>query len=286
MNEDQGENKAGEDQAAQGAAESEPTEERSRMDAAKAFFRAMNAGGDASPADYGMGQPAAPAASSSGPCRSCEALSSQLGDAEKRASDAESHYKRMAADFENYRRRIDREREEFQAIGIQKVVETLLPALDDMDRAVSSLNAELPAEKLLESLKLVYSRIGRSLEQLGVKMMAPVGEHFDPRYHEPVQEITTSDFPDGSVMQELRKGYTLNDKVIRPALVNVASNSGGNVQAESNDKSHGSSADILATDEEGGKVYDLSGFEDENIPAAIQENNEETPTTGNRVLDE
>lgn len=252
-----GEAEAGEPEESQG----EAAEGAARMDAAKAFFRALHAGGDAPAADAGLG--ASAPETSSGPCLNCQHLDKQLTEAEQRAGEAEGLYRRMAADFENYRKRVDREREEFQAAGVQKAVESLLPALDDMDRAQSSLNPETPADKLIESLSLVFNRINRCLEQMGVKSFACVGEHFDPKFHEPVQEVETTEFPDGSVIHELRRGYKLNDRVIRPALVNVAANA-GSPAAEAAPQEEAGESEVKPgdSDESGQKVYDLSEFED------------------------
>ena len=255
-------------------------EAASRMDAAKAFFRALHAGGDAIGGDFGMGgaEPAtAPAQAATARCPSCERLSQQVRDSDQRATEAENGYKRMAADFENFRKRTEREREEFQAVGIQRVVEALLPAIDDIDRAQSTLTADMSPEKLFESLKLVFNRVSRCLEQVGIKPLTVIGESFDPKYHEPVQEIPTTEFPEGSVIQELRRGYTLNGRVIRPALVNVAA--GGepapetaarDLQGEEDGSGSGFSEEALTQvgaaseepeEKEPSKVYDLSEFE-------------------------
>jgi molecular chaperone GrpE len=150
-------------------------------------------------------------------------LNQRLKAAENIAEEADSLYRRMAADFENYRKRVDRERQEFRGLGLQQAVEALFPALDDLDRAQSGLSPQMSPEDLLQSIKLVFNRIRQSVEQMGLRPIEAVGEHFDPKFHEPVQKIETSEFPDGVVMEVLRKGYKLNDKVIRPALVNVAS---------------------------------------------------------------
>ncbi len=195
----------------------------SRMSDAKAFFRALNAGAESNPSEMEMktaesGMHAATA------CPSCEQLATEVQQLREKLGETDTHYKRMAADFENYRRRSDRDRQELETMGVKKMVEALMPALDDIDRAQMSLNDSMPADKILESLKVVFNSLGRCLDQAGIKAMEPVGQPFDPRLHEPVQQIETTEFPDGYVMQELRRGYVLGDKVVRPALVNVASN--------------------------------------------------------------
>lgn len=215
----------GSGQQAAGAASAQ----EGRMDAAKAFFRAMNAGADATPQDFGLnveqsndqGEEMGASEVAAGPCLNCSDLEQQLSDTEQKAKDIEQLYRRMAADFENYRKRIEREKEEYLSQGVRVAIEKLMPALDDLERAQVSLQGNLSPEKLLEGLRLVYGRIDRCLEQMGVKVIKALGEPFDPRWHEPVQEIE-SDHPEGHVAVELRRGYALNDKVIRPSLVNVS----------------------------------------------------------------
>jgi molecular chaperone GrpE len=206
-----------------------PEDRANRMNAAKAFYRAMYAGEEVAPDDFGInGAPAAaPAVAHTGPCPNCARLEAQAAEFEKQKNEAENFYKRIAADFENYRRRNDRERDEAQGLGIQKAIEQILPALDDMDRARTSLASVQDPKAILDSLNLVFTRFAKCLESTGVKQMEVIGEPFDPRFHEPVQEVETNEFADGAVMHELRRGYMLKDKVLRPALVNVASNPSG-----------------------------------------------------------
>jgi molecular chaperone GrpE len=209
-----------------GQASTPPEEEDrgARVDAAKAFFRAMYAGDDPPPQAGNFANAAPPETTTQTACRNCEGLEQSLRDTEARANEAEQLYKRMAADFENYRRRMERDRDEAVAIGVKKAAEAVTPALDDLDRAMQYLSADTPNDKLIESFKLVGGRMLACLEQLGLKPIEAVGQPFDPRFHEPVQQVETTEYPDGVVMQELRRGYLLGDRVVRPALVNVASN--------------------------------------------------------------
>lgn len=205
-----------------------PEERSTRMNAAKAFYRAMYAGEDVVPDDFGINfDRTARANEQQGPCQNCPRLEAQVADALQKKDELENLYKRMAADFENYRRRLEREREEFQLLGIQRASEALLPALDDLDRARSTLGNVTDVKSVVESLNLVYARFVKCLESIGVKQLEVLGEPFDPRIHEPVQQIQTNEFPDGAVMAELRRGYSFNNKTLRPALVNVADNASG-----------------------------------------------------------
>ncbi|MBS1957434.1 MAG: nucleotide exchange factor GrpE [Cyanobacteria bacterium SZAS-4] len=205
-----------------------PEDRANRMNAAKAFYRAMYAGEEVAPDDFGMNDGSAPRPQAhTGPCPNCARLEAQAAEFEKQKNEAENYYKRIAADFENYRRRLDRERDEFQGLGIQKAIEQILPALDDMDRAKTSLQAVTDPKAILDSLNLVFARFAKCLEATGVKQMEVIGEPFDPRLHEPVQEIESNEYADGAVIHELRRGYLYKDKVLRPALVNVTSNPSG-----------------------------------------------------------
>lgn len=216
---------------ASSAPQAEEEEDRNqRVDAAKAFFRAMYAG-EETPSTFGQPQgQAQPDTSTQTACRNCEAMEFSLKEAEQKQGEAEQLYKRMAADFENYRRRMERERDESISFGVKKAAEAIMPALDDLDRAMMYLNPDTPGEKLIESFKLVSTRILQCMEAVGLKPITAIGEPFDPKFHEPVQQIETTEFADGVVMGELRKGYMLHDRCVRPALVNVASNSSGVVQ--------------------------------------------------------
>ncbi len=191
----------------------------SRKDQAKAFYRSLYAGEAPNINDL---MPNATEASSSKVCASCEHLQGEVGDLEKKLADSQGLYKRMAADFENYRKRIDRERDEYRVLGVQRAIESILAAMDDFDRAKLTINPNMDISKIIDNINVVHNSFIRCFEALGVKPLDAVGQIFDPRLHEPVQEIPTNDHPDNSVIHELRKGYQLNDKIIRPALVNVA----------------------------------------------------------------
>ena len=214
-----------------------------RKNAAKAFYRALYSGEDVVPDDFGIGKNVEKTAGAAptGPCPNCARFEAEAKESEKKATENENFYKRIAADFENYRRRNDREREEAVGLGIQKAVESILPALDDLDRAKTSLATVTDTKAVIDSLNLVFARFTKCLDPLGVKPMEVLGEHFDPKFHEPVQEIPTKHYADGAVAQELRRGYMIRDKVIRPALVNVASNESGRDRATTGSSCSGSS---------------------------------------------
>ncbi|MBA3857835.1 MAG: nucleotide exchange factor GrpE [Cyanobacteria bacterium PR.3.49] len=194
-----------------------------RMSAAKAFYRAMYAGEDAAPEDFGidMGRPAGQGQSSAADQQRIRDLEQHVSELETKNAETETHMKRLAADFENYRRRTEKEREEFSANGALRAIEAILPALDDLDRAQQTLNVNMESKAILEAFKLCANSFTRCLEQVGAKPLTVIGEPFDPRLHEPVQEIKTNEYPDSTVIHELRRGFMFKERVLRPALVNV-----------------------------------------------------------------
>ncbi|MCA9801811.1 MAG: nucleotide exchange factor GrpE [Cyanobacteria bacterium HKST-UBA02] len=210
----------------------EPQKKKDRDSAAKAFYRAMYAGAEPDPDEFGinLGQEEEAKAElereNAASSAMAKRLQQELDAAEQRATEAENLYKRLAADFENYRKRVDRERQEFTATGIQKAIEAILPALDDMDLAKSKLSDSMDPKNMIESLNMVYNRFARCLEQIGIAQLDVIGQPFDPRLHEPVQQIATREVPDGAIVHQLRPGYMYNDKVLRPSLVNVATSDG------------------------------------------------------------
>ncbi|HEV8366494.1 MAG TPA: nucleotide exchange factor GrpE [Pyrinomonadaceae bacterium] len=134
---------------------------------------------------------------------------------------------RRQADFENYRKRIERERSDTYNRVVADVAAKLLGVLDNLKRA---LEAEASVEAtesdefrhFLSGVDLVYKQLAGVLEALGVKQIVAVGEHFNPHIHEAVLTEATDEFEPDTVIQEIRAGYRLGDKLIRPALVKVA----------------------------------------------------------------
>lgn len=206
----------------QSSTEESAKEKEDRQSRAKAFYRALYAGGEPDPENFGIDLGNKPQQNDAASQAALNHMQDQLKEQEQKSTEWENAYKRLAADFENYRKRIDREREEFQAVGMQRALEAVLPALDDLDMAQSKLTEATESKVMLQSLKMVYTRFARCLESVGIKQMEVIGEPFDPKFHEPVQEVATNEVPEGAVVHQLRAGYLFRDKVLRPSLVNVA----------------------------------------------------------------
>lgn len=134
---------------------------------------------------------------------------------------------RRQADFENYRKRIDRERSETYNRVVADVAAKLLGVLDNLKRALETEASVEATESdefrhFLSGVDLIYKQLAGVLEALGVKQIVAVGEHFNPHIHEAVVTEATDEFEPDTVIQEIRAGYRLGDKLIRPALVKVA----------------------------------------------------------------
>lgn len=151
----------------------------------------------------------------------CE-LKSKLEKLQEEKQTTDSQYVRLAADFDNYRKRQEQERECLLKYGAEDTLKKLLPVLDTFERAQKSLKDIDDPEKLKESFEAVQKQFMDALEKLGVEKIETAGKEFDPNFHEAVMQTPTSDHPDHSIIAELQSGYKLCDKVLRPALVNVA----------------------------------------------------------------
>jgi molecular chaperone GrpE len=123
------------------------------------------------------------------------------------------------ADLENYRKRAQREREEVQKFGIERVVKDLLPVVDNLDRALA---AAPEGDPLAGGVKLVLKVLEEALARHGVQTFRALGETFDPRRHEAIMTVATAEQPPGTIVLEHGRGFSLHDRLIRPALVGVA----------------------------------------------------------------
>lgn len=131
-------------------------------------------------------------------------------------------YIRLAADFDNYRKRQEQERESLIKYGTENALKNLLAVLDNFERGRKALENVEDCEKVKESFNLVHKQVCEVLTKLGLEEIKAIGEEFDPNFHEAVMQTPTSEHPEHTVITELQKGYKVGDKVLRPTLVNVA----------------------------------------------------------------
>jgi molecular chaperone GrpE len=128
---------------------------------------------------------------------------------------------RLQAEFENARKRDARERAEFRDFAVAGAIEQLLPVLDNLNLALSVKGS---GEQLRSGVELIVRQMEEAMRSLGVQPIETVGAQFDPQVHEALGSIATTEVPDHQVMEEVRRGYRLKEKMLRPALVRVANN--------------------------------------------------------------
>jgi molecular chaperone GrpE len=131
-------------------------------------------------------------------------------------------WKRTAADLQNYRKRVEKERGEWLQSGQATLVSQLLPVLDDLERAFLTLPVALNGFTWTEGLALIDRKLQLVLQHNGLKEIEALGRQFDPSRHQAILQEQTTEVPDGQVLAVLQKGYILHDKVLRPAMVKVA----------------------------------------------------------------
>ena len=149
-------------------------------------------------------------------------LEKHLAEAEAKLKESEDQRLRLFAEFDNFRKRMTKERIELFAVASREVIEALLPVLDDLERAQETIGETEDAEGAAKGFELITSKLKSVLEQRGLKEMASVGEVFDPELHEAVSEIEVEDeSQNGKVVNEVLKGYYLNERIIRHAKVVV-----------------------------------------------------------------
>ncbi len=149
-----------------------------------------------------------------------ETVRKNLAEQTARAEDYFQRLVRLQADFENFRRRTAREKEEFYKYAAEQLVESLLPILDNFELALAH-GRETPG-KLYEGVEIIYRQIVDTLAAQGLSPIPSVGEIFDPSRHEAVLQEQTSNHPDNVILEELRKGYLFKEKLLRPSMVKVA----------------------------------------------------------------
>ena len=133
-----------------------------------------------------------------------------------------NQYIRLAADFDNFRKRQEQERENLLKYGAENTVKKLIEVLDNFDRGMKALDTIEDCEKAKECYNLAYKNFNDVLGKIGLEVIPAEGEEFDPNLHEAVMQTPTDEKPENTIITELQKGYKLGDKVLRATLVNVA----------------------------------------------------------------
>ncbi len=146
---------------------------------------------------------------------------------------------RTAADFDNFRKRIKRDLDEVRRRAKEDALRDVLPIIDNLERAVSAAETATDVKAVADGVKMVLRGFEEVSERLGLQRVASVGEQFDPNVHDAVQQVETGEHPPGTIVAEVVPGYTLQGKLLRPAMVVVARPP---AQAESDDGGQSESA--------------------------------------------
>lgn len=144
------------------------------------------------------------------------------GQEESELARVKSQLAYLAAEFDNYRKRVAREQEAIVSYGNERILLAILPFLDNLERAISQSQITGNAEALLSGVQMTYEQILGGLRKFGLEQISAVGEPFDPNLHEAIAKISQEGTSEGTVLAESHKGYLLNGRLLRPAQVTVA----------------------------------------------------------------
>ena len=131
-------------------------------------------------------------------------------------------YIRLAADFDNYRKRQEQERESLLKYGAENALKKMAEILDNFERGEKALENVEDCKQVKDSFNLIHKQVIETLQKLGLEEIEAEGKQFDPNFHEAVMQTPTSEHPEHTIINVLQKGYKMGDKVLRPSLVNVA----------------------------------------------------------------
>ncbi len=151
-----------------------------------------------------------------------ERLLAAISEKNRLHDELNERLKRLQADFDNFRRRTRQEKEELSGIMTESILLQMLPVIDNFERALAAPLGDAATVK--SGVEMIFRQMTTAFEQLGLASITAIGESFDPQYHEAVMRMEDPDQPDGIIVEELQKGYTVRNKVIRPSMVKVISN--------------------------------------------------------------
>jgi molecular chaperone GrpE len=146
----------------------------------------------------------------------------QLEKQSRLADEYLDHLRRLKAEFDNYKKREEKQRAEFIKLANESLVTELLPVLDSFDLALNGMHTSHELESFLPGVELIRKQLEDVLVKNGLATIETIGKPFDPKVHEAMMQVESDEYPEDTVAKELRKGYLFNDKVIRPAQVAVS----------------------------------------------------------------
>ncbi len=189
---------------------------REKDDVSKVSF----SGGPATPADSEDSDPAG-VGNSNQVSEGAGSLSEQVEKLQNEKQELMSTLVRRQADFENYRKRMEKERHQDRHRALEALIEHILPALDAFDRALENVDDSASSE-YLKGFEMIRRQLSEALTKQGLKRIEAVGKEFNPHLHHAIERVETHQHPEGMVIGEMQPGYMFHDRVLRPAMVRVA----------------------------------------------------------------
>ncbi len=165
---------------------------------------------------------------------SVASLRKALAEEKARAEDYLANWQRTQADFVNYKRRVEQERDDIRKHAKADLILDLLPVMDDFERALGNASSDAVAQTWVDGVELIRRKLKSTLEASGLSEIKAVGEVFDPNIHEAAMQV---DGDEGKVIEEIRKGYRLHDRVLRPSMVKVGQGKSEVMQEDAESKS-------------------------------------------------
>jgi molecular chaperone GrpE len=149
-------------------------------------------------------------------------LNKELEEKTKEAKENNDNFLRSRADLENYKKRVEKEKKEIREFANDNLIMDLLTVVDNMERALSHINDESNVKSLKEGVDITVNQMITLLNQFGLEQISAVGESFDPKVHEALSHEESADHEPDTVIREMRKGYTLKGRLLRPSIVTVS----------------------------------------------------------------
>jgi molecular chaperone GrpE len=151
-----------------------------------------------------------------------QAEEDRLTELQRQADENHNRFLRAQADFDNFRRRTQKEKEELAQYASLKLVSELLPVLDNFERALLSGGEAAATNSFAKGIDMIYRQFAQVLESEGLKKIEAVGQPFDPEMHQAIMQVESEEHEAGTVVEVIQNGYWLKDKVLRPAMVKVS----------------------------------------------------------------
>jgi len=145
----------------------------------------------------------------------------ELNSVDKEADEYLNYLKRLKAEFDNYKKRNLKEQERRINLFSEDLIKQFLPIMDDLEKALELAKKSKDTTNFIQGVEIIFNQLKNILEKQGLKQIKAKGELFDPHFHEAIMKVELKEYPDNLIVEEMRKGYKLKDRVLRPAMVKV-----------------------------------------------------------------